>query len=471
MEGSMTKKWPPEYDRSYLPSPKARFWFKDLETMDPVERERKVILPKLQAQLTYAYQRSPLYKKKWDQAGIKPKDIRSLSDFEEIPFLTKDEIRQDQKEHPPFGNNLCVSLKELARVQGTSGTTGKPTAFGISKGDMDRISEAHARAMWGFGMRQDDIVFIGSFFSLYWGSWGSLLGAERLGAVAFPFGAGVPGQTDRAIEWMKEVKPTIFYGTPSYSLYLAERAKERGIDPAKDFNFRILFFSGEPGAGVPSTKKRIEETYGGICIDSGSTAEMSPWMANCECGHRKGMHFWQDIVYAELVDPVTKKRVPYGKEGVTVYTHLERTSQPMIRFWAGDLSLWVNDPCPCGRTYPRLPKGIYGRADDMFIIRGENVYPSAIEDVIRGIEGFGDEYRIVITREKTMDEMIVQAEYVKGMDPERIPPLQKRLESELKARGLRSIVQMMEPDRLERTEFKARRIIDKRSLYDEMMKQ
>ena len=463
--------WPPQYDRSYFPSPNSKFWFKDLETMDPEERERKVILPKLQAQLTYAYKRSPLYKKKWDQAGIKPKDIRSLTDFEQIPLLTKDEIRQDQKENPPFGSNLCVSLKDLARVQGTSGTTGKPTAFGISKGDMDRIAEAHARAMWGFGMRQEDIVFIGSFFSLYWGSWGALLGAERLGAVAFPFGAGVPGQTDRAIEWMKEVKPTIFYGTPSYSLYIAERAKERGIDPAKDFNFRILFFSGEPGAGVPSTKKRIEETYGGICIDSGSTAEMSPWMANCECGNRKGMHFWQDIVYSELVDPVTKKRVPYGKEGVTVYTHLERTSQPMIRFWAGDLSMWVNDPCPCGRTYPRLPKGIYGRADDMFIIRGENVYPSAIEDVIRGIDGFGDEYRIIITREKTMDEMIVQAEYVKEIDPERIPQLQKKLESELKARGLRSVVQVVEPDRLERTEFKARRIIDKRDLYDEMIKQ
>ena len=140
---------------------------------------------------------------------------------------------------------------------------------------MERIAEAHARTMWGFGVRQEDIVFIGSFFSLYWGSWGALIGAERLGAVAFPFGAGVPGQTDRAIEWMKEVRPTIFYGTPSYSLYIAEKAKERGVDPARDFNFRILFFSGEPGAGVPSTKKRIEETYGGICIDSGSTAEMS----------------------------------------------------------------------------------------------------------------------------------------------------------------------------------------------------
>jgi phenylacetate-CoA ligase len=436
--------------------------------MDPAQREETIILPKLQAQLKYAFEHSSLYKKKWQSAGIGPEDIRSLADFEQIPFLTKEEIRQDQRENPPFGSNLCVTGKELSRVQGTSGTTGKPTAFGIGRGDMQRIAEAHARIMWGFGVRQEDVVFIGSFFSLYWGSWGALLGAERLGAVAFPFGAGVAGQTDRAIEWIKEVRPTVFYGTPSYSLYLAEKAKERGIDPARDFHFRILFFSGEPGAGVPSTKKRIEETYGAICIDSGSTAEMSPWMANSECAHRRGMHLWQDIVYGELVDPATQKRVPYGQEGVTVYTHLERDSQPMIRFWAGDISLWVNDPCPCGRTYPRLPRGIYGRADDMFVVRGENVYPSAIENVIRGIQGFGDEYRIIITREKTMDEMIVQAEYVKGIDPQMIPRLRDKLEAELRASGLRAVVQMVEPDRLDRTEFKARRVIDKRDLYDEI---
>ncbi|MCX5837756.1 MAG: AMP-binding protein, partial [Deltaproteobacteria bacterium] len=352
--------------------------------------------------------------------------------------------------------------------QGTSGTTGKPTAFGISRGDMARIAEAHARIMWGFGVRQDDIVFIGSFFSLYWGSWGALLGAERLGATAFPFGAGVPGQSERGLEWMKEVKPTVFYGTPSYSLYLAEKARAMGMDPRKDFNFRILFFSGEPGAGVPSTKKRIEETYGGICIDSGSTAEMAPWMANSECAHRQGMHFWQDIIYAELIDRETHRQVPYGQEGVTVYTHLERNSQPMIRFWAGDIALWVNDPCPCGRTYPRLPKGIYGRADDMFVIRGENVYPSAVENVIRGIQGMGDEFRIVITREKTMDEMIVQAERSPQTDPAIMPELKSRLAGELKSRGLRAVVQMMEPGTLERTEFKAKRVIDQRRILDEI---
>jgi len=467
----MLKEWPPRYDPSYIPSPASNFWNKELETMDPEEREQKVILPKLQAQLKYAYEKSPLYRRKWDSASVKPEDIQSLEDFEQIPFLIKEEIRQDQRETPPFGSNLCVSLNDIGRVHGTSGTTGKPTVFAISKGDMERIGEAHARIMWGFRARQEDIVFIGSFFSLYWGSWGALIGTERLGATAFPFGAGVPGQTERALGWMKEVKPTVFYGTPSYSLFIAEKAKEKGIDPAKDFNFRILFFSGEPGAGIPSTKKRIEETYGGICVDTGSTAEMAPWMTNGECECRQGMHLWQDIVYAELVDPVTKKRVPYGKEGVTIYTHLERTSQPMIRFWAGDISMWVNDPCPCGRTYPRLPKGIYGRADDMFIVRGENIYPSAIEDVIRGIKGFGDEYQIIITRERTMDELIVQAEYAKDVNPAVIPQLKEKLEAELKTRGLRTIVQMVPPNTLERTEFKAKRVIDKRDLYEEFTKQ
>jgi len=461
----MSKDWPPKYDRSYRPHSGQKYWSEAIETMDPEERDRKIVLPKLQAQLKYAYEKSPFYKKKWDKAGVKPEDIRSLADFEQIPFVMKEEIRQDQAENPPFGSYLCVPRNEVARVQGTSGTTGRPTAFAISRGDMERIAEAHARAMWGFGVRPDDTVFIGSFFSLYWGSWGALIGTERLGATAFPFGAGVAGQSDRSIEWMRDVKPTVFYGTPSYGLYLAEKAKACGIDPRKDFNFRILFFSGEPGAGVPATRKRIEETYGGICIDSGSTAEMAPWMANCECEHRQGMHFWQDSVYAELVDPKTKKRVPYGEEGATVYTHLERDSQPMIRFWAGDITRWVIDPpCPCGRTYPRLPRGIYGRADDMIVVRGENVYPSAIEDVIRAIKGFGDEFRIVVTREKELDEMTVLTERAADADASVIPQIKKKLEGDLKARGLRSVVEVTEPGTLERSEFKAKRVIDKRKM-------
>ena len=461
--------WPPVYDPNYLPPADSPYWNREIETMDLEQRDQEVILPKLQSQLAYAYEHSPFYRKKWNAAGIKPDDVRSLEDFENIPFLKKQELREDQKENPPFGSNVCVERSQVARIHGTSGTTGKPTAFAISRGDVKRIAEAHARIMWAMGLRPSDTVFIGSFFSLYMGSWGALWGAERLGATAFPFGAGVPGMTARALEWIADVKPTAFYGTPSYSLYLAEKARSLGYDPKKDFNFKILFFSGEPGAGIPATRKRIEDTFGGVCLDSGSTAEMSPWMADGECRERQGMHLWQDIVYAELVDPNTGKRVPYGSEGVTVYTHLERDSQPMIRFWAGDVTRWVADTCACGRTYPRLPRGIYARADDMFVVRGENVYPSAVEDVLRAIPGFGDEFRIVITREKTMDEMIVQAESLPGLSAEEVANIKGQLAAQMKAKGLRTAVQMLEPGTLERTQFKARRVIDQRGLYDEII--
>lgn len=463
----MSMNWPPIYDETYLPELHQKYWFPREETMDPEERE-KIILKKLQAQITYAYQHAPFYRKKWDEAGLQPGDIKTLEDFHKMPLVTKQEIRKDQMEHPPFGSYLCIPREQVLRIHGTSGTTGKPTAFAIGRDDWRRIANAHARVMWGMGLRPGDTVFIGSFFSLYLGSWGALVGAERLGLTCFPFGAGVPGQTERGIEWMRDIKPTAFYGTPSYALYIAEKTREAGYDP-RDFGLKIMFFSGEPGAGIPSTKKLIEETYGAICIDTGSTAEMTPWMSNGECADRQGMHLWQDIVYTELIDPDTRQVVPYGKEGVPVYTHLERTSQPMIRFWSGDLSTWTQEPCSCGRTYPRLPKGIYGRIDDMFIVRGENIYPSAIEDVLRATEGFGEEFRILITRERTMDELTVQAEYSPRFqkeakdNPHILERLRETLETRLRVRlGVRTRVELIEPGKLERTQFKARRVIDKR---------
>jgi phenylacetate-CoA ligase len=328
--------------------------------------------------------------------------------------------------------------------------------------------------MWGAGLRPSDVIFIGSFFSLYMGSWGTLVGGERLRARCFPFGAGVPGQTLMALNWMKEIRPTAFYGTPSYALYMAETARDNGFDPGRDFAFRIMFFSGEPGAGIPSTKRLIEETYGCLCIDMGSTAEMTPWMANGECAFRQGMHLWNDMVYTELVDPKTHRPVPYGAEGVPVYTHLERTSQPMIRFWSGDLSLWTDEPCPCGRTYPRLPRGIYGRVDDMLVIRGENVYPSAIEEVLRAMDGFGGEFRIIVTRERAMDDITVQAEYnaeiarAAQADPEALPRFRREMELRIKTKiGLRPTIELAAPGTLERTQFKARRVVDRRDLFKE----
>jgi phenylacetate-CoA ligase len=439
--------------------------------MDP-EKRAALILEKLRAQMAYAWERAPFYRLKWRAAGLEPGDVKTLEDFRRVPIVTKQEIRADQEAHPPFGSYLCVPRGEVVRVHGTSGMTGKPTAFAIGGGDWQRIRNAHARIMWSFGLRPDDTLFIGSFFSLYMGSWGALAGAERLGMTAFPFGAGVPGQTKVALRWIRDLKPTVFYGTPSYGLHLAEKAREEGLDPRGDFAFRVLFFSGEPGAGIPATKRQIEETYGGICVDTGSMAEMTPWMTNAECQHRTGMHLWQDLVYTEILHPETRQALPPGGEGVPVYTHLERTSQPMIRLWSGDLATWTDASCPCGRTYPRLPKGIYGRVDDMFIVRGENIYPSAIEDALRATPGFGGEFRIIISREEAMDRLVVQAEYSREVaaqaagDEGVLPRLRREMEERLRTViGVWPTVQLQPPDALPRTEFKARRVIDNRDLF------
>lgn len=428
----------------------------------PREQRLAKLLPRLQAQIRWAWDHSPFYRELWGKAGVHPDAVRSWEDFRTFPFVKKEDLRRDQAEYPPFGRYLCVPLSEVARIHGTSGTTGKPTTFAISQDDWHRIAEAHARIMWGFGVRPSDTVFIASVLSLYMGGWGALVGAERLGCAVFPFGAGQPGQTQRAVQWLQEIRPTVFYGTPSYALHLAEVARKTGVDPST-FGFRILFFSGEPGAGIPATKQAIQDAFGGICVDTGSMAEMTPWMANAECDRRTGMHLWEDIVFTEVVDPETLQPVPPGGQGVPVYTHLERVSQPMIRLWSGDLTTWTDEPCPCGRTYPRLPYGIYGRVDDMVTVRGVNVYPSAVEDVLRGIPGFGGEFRLIVSRAEIMDELVIQVECASGVDRERF---KAEVDEKLRSRiGVSLVVEFVDQGTLDRTEFKSRRVIDNRDFY------
>jgi phenylacetate-CoA ligase len=455
--------WPPRYDPTYRPDPGQEHWLPEIECADPAARD-ELIFAKLSRQVRYAWERSPFYRRKWQEAGVSPDDLKSLDDLARFPVVQKAELRQAQAAHPPFGDHLCIDPSEVARIHGTSGTTGRPTVFGIGGDDWERVGEAHARIMWGAGLRPHDRILICSFFSLYLGSWGALQGGERLGAAMFPFGAGVSGQTLMAVQWARDLHPTAFYGTPSYALHVAETARPEGIDP-RSLGFRILFFSGEPGAGIPATKRQIEETFGGLCIDMGSMAEMTPWMTNAECRHRTGMHLWQDLVYAQVCDPETFRPLPWGAEGTAVYTHLERTSQPMIRLVSGDRTRWIDGPCPCGRTYPRLPQGLYGRIDDMFIVRGENIYPSAIEDTLRAIEGFGGEFRVIVSRREAMDELLVQAEYARS-HADRREALQTTMRERLRARlGIHPRLELVPEGTLPRTEFKARRVIDDRDLY------
>jgi phenylacetate-CoA ligase len=458
--------WPPRYDDRYMPPQGQPYWFPHRETMASGVREA-AILARIREVMAYAYERSPFYRRKWDEAGIHPAHIRSLEDFERVPPVTKLEIRAAQEASPPFGDYLCIPEGQVSRIHGSSGTTGRPTAFGIGQDDWSAIANSHARIMWGMGIRPADMVFIGSFFSLYLGSWGALVGAERLHARVFPFGAGISGQTLRAANWMLQMRPTVFYGTPSYALHLAETARANSIDP-QQFGLRILFFSGEPGASVPSIRRRLEQDYGAAIFDSGSMAEMTPWMTPAETSGHAGMLCWQDIVYTEVVHPRTNARVPYGREGTLVYTHLERLSQPMIRMLSNDLSRWEAGPSPCGRTYPLLPRGIYGRIDDMFIVRGENMFPSAIDEVMNRLPHYAGEHRIVITRDQAMDELMVHMEYdqeLQSMGDGSVAGVRLKAEEELRTvLGVSARVRMVPPGTLERTEFKARRVIDRRDL-------
>ncbi len=459
--------WPPAYDADYRPTADQEHWFPVRETMDPVEREER-ILERIQQVMQYCWNNAPFYRRKWSEAGLEPGDITSLEVFDSVPVVRKEELRVDQAAHEPYGSYLCLDPTEVAHVNGTSGTTGRPTAFGINQRDWVSIANAHARVMWGMGVRPDDIVLIGSPLALYWGSWGAYIGAERLGATVFPFGAGVQGQSLRTLQWMKQMRTTVFYGTPSYALRLAEVAVEHDLDP-RDLGLRLMFFSGEPGASVPAIRQKIIDAFDVEVYDSGSMAEVAPWMSLGAARNEPGVFCWQDLVYTEVCDPGTLRRVPYGREGTPIYTTLERTSQPMIRLLSNDLTRWEAPDAARGRTYPFLPKGIYGRIDDMFQVRGENVHPSAIDEIVMRADGYAGEHRIVITRSSAMDELLVQVEYDAEKGVQAPDVWAKRVGEELRTvLGVGAQVLVVAPQTFERTDFKARRVIDDRHLFDSL---
>jgi len=460
-------RWPPRYDEGYAPPADQRLWFPHRETMDPEQRDQEILV-RIREVMSYAWERSLFYRHKWDDAGIHPSSIKTLDDFGKVPVVRKEEIRADQLANEPFGSYLCVDPQEVKHVNGTSGTTGRPTAFGLSHPDWRSVANAHARVMWAMGIRPTDTVLIGSPLSLYFGSWGAYTGAERLGARVFPFGAGTSGQTLRTVRWIRQMGVTVFYGTPSYALRLAEVAASDGIAPGS-LGIQKFFFSGEPGASVPAIRDRIVDAFQAEVYDSGSMAEVSPWMHLGGASNEPGMLAWQDLVYTEVCDRKTHQRLDYGEQGTPVYTTLERTSQPMVRLLSNDLTTWEAPSADRGRTYPFLPRGIYGRIDDMFTVRGENIYPSAIDDVVMGSPDYGGEHRIVISRAQTMDELTVQVEHAEGLDEASVAAWAGRISARLRtALGVGANVVPVRRNTFERTEFKARRVIDDRDVLSQV---
>ncbi len=430
------------------------------ECRDADEREA-ASLAQLKRQLEGCYERIPFYRRHWDAAGFHPEQVGSWEDFSaRCPTIDKQMLVADQAEHPPFGSYLGIDPGGVARVQASSGTSGTPTLYGVGAEDWQRAGQVFAMTQWAMGVRPDDVVQFAFPFSLFFGGWGVLYGAEQIGATCFPIGAA---DTRRHVELLFALGSTVLEATPSYMLHMGEVAAELGYDPAAS-PLRRAVVGGEPGGAIPSTRARILELWGldTVC-DSGSTSEMFPFCTTSECEEMQGPHLYNDEVWTELVDPEDATvPVAEGERGSTVYTHLWRTSQPMIRFASHDAAILSREPCPCGRTYPRLLGGVLGRDDDMLLVRGVNVYPSAIERALRETDGLGLEFRIFVDRAGEMDEVTVQAEPA-AEGGEDAAELGRRAEEALRHRcHVRIGCELVAPGSFERTTLKARRVVDRR---------
>lgn len=450
-----------------------RYWDEERETLDPRTRD-ELVLARVKHQLAYVYETLPFYRRHYDEHDFKPGDVETLADFTaKVPVITKAMLVADQQAHPPFGSYVGpVAEDDQARIHGSSGTSGTPTMYRVSRGDWERSREVVALAMWAMGARPCDIAQIGFPFGLFFGGWGVLQGLEHLGATIFPVGNI---DSERHLELIGRVGSTIFSGTPSYCQHLVSVAEGLDIDLAASSVERLIV-GGEPGGSLPAIRETIEAGWGASVHDSGSTSEMYPFNTNVTAHPEDGVLLISDEVHPEVVerdDP--NSPVPHGTRGAMVYTHLWRESQPMIRFWSGDETAMVHDgPTSCGRTYPRLPEGIIGRLDDMLIVRGANIYPSAIESVLRGVAGLGPEFEILVDREHAMDEMHVRAELseqavrdVAQGSAEGREQIRAQAEASLKRTlQVRIPVSLLEPGTLPPTVFKARRVVDRRTTLD-----
>ncbi|AVZ40268.1 MULTISPECIES: phenylacetate--CoA ligase family protein [unclassified Dietzia] len=441
-----------------------RFWDEARETMSREARD-EVILGRIKHQLHYVYNELPFYRRHYDAHDFHPSDVRTLEDFaRKVPIVTKKMLVADQQENPPFGSyTSTTNMRDIARIHGSSGTSGVPTLYAVSQKDWQRAADVHAMAQWCGGVRPDDLVQVGFPFGLFFGGWGVIQGVERIGAGLFPLGVA---ESEKHLEFIQRLRPTVFSGTPSYCMHLLSAAHDRGLD-LRESSVKTLLVGGEPGGSLPGTRQALEEGWGAIVIDAGSTSEMYPFQTNVGCEAKSGTHIISDEVYPEIVDKHDfGSLLSDNQRGAVVYTHLWRESQPMIRFAPGDESYMTNEPCACGRTYPRFPEGILGRLDDMLVIRGANIFPSAIETGLRSVPGFGPEFEIRISRPSAMDEILVRAE----LDPTIIPDhadalrsLQQQGEATLKRiTGIRVPVEVIQPGTLAETVFKARRVVDER---------
>ncbi len=431
------------------------FWEPDKECMDRDEL-KQLQLEQLQATLSRVYMHVPFYRRKFDEMGIDPDEFRSLDDLRKLPFTTKNDLRDNY----PYGL-FAVPLREVVRVHASSGTTGMSTVVGYTKNDIKTWSNLVARVLTAGGVTKDDVVQIAFGYSLFTGGFGLHYGAERIGASVIPISSG---NTARQIKIMQDFRTTALVCTPSYALLIADTIQEMGLS-TNALSLKYGLFGAEPWS--EKMRQEIQDKLQIIATDNYGLSEvMGPGVAG-ECLERNGLHMNEDHFIFEIINPDSLEPVREGETGELVITTLTKEAFPVIRFRTRDLTRFIAEPCPCGRKTMRMSR-VMGRTDDMLIIRGVNVFPSQIENVLMSIEGTEPHYQIVVDRKGALDEVTVLVEASESIffdemkkQHELIEAIKKRLSSEL---SISVNVKLVEKKTIERTEGKARRVIDNRQL-------
>jgi phenylacetate-CoA ligase len=423
----------------------------DLGELKAVQSER---LRKIAA---YVYQRSPVYKAKFEALGITPDDIKSIDDITKLPFTTK----LDMRDTYPFGL-FSVPRTDLVEIHVSSGTTGNPTLVGYTKKDIELWGEVMARTLCLAGAEQNDTVQNAYGYGLFTGGLGVHYGGLEMGLTVIPMSSG---QTKRQLKIMQDFQPRILTCTPSYALYMAEEAKEMGLDP-RDSSWEIGIFGAEPWTDQMRTE--IEETWGMVATDIYGLSEIIGPGVSQECQFKDGLHMYSDVFYPEIIDPDTGEAVADGADGELVITTLTKEGIPLLRYRTRDIVSMTTEKCKCGRTSPRISK-IKGRTDDMIVIRGINVFPSQIEEVLLGIEETHPHYQIIVDRaDHKMDTVEVLVEVDEKIFSDEIKvmnALAARIKQEIQAVLLVGVkVKLVEPKTIERSMGKSKRVIDKRDL-------
>ncbi len=431
----------------------ANYWNREAECMDR-ESMRRLQSERLVKMVKHVYEDSTYYRKRMDEYGVKPEDIRSIDDITKLPFTTK----QDLRDNYPF-NLFCVPMEKIVRLHASSGTTGKPIVAGYTREDLEMWSEVTARSLMAAGVSSKDIMQVSYGYGLFTGGLGAHDGGTLIGASIVPTSSG---NTEKQITLMHDFGSTVLACTPSYALYLAETIAKSGLD-INDFKLRVGVFGAEPWTN--SMRAEIEEKLHIKAYDIYGLTEMCGPGVGCECECQNGTHLWEDHFYPEIIDPVTLQPVAPGEKGELVFTNLTKWGMPMIRYRTRDLTSLIYEKCECGRTAVRMNK-ILGRSDDMLIIRGVNVFPSTVESIILEFPECEPYYFIEVDRVNNVDTFDILVEVHPEYYTDRVNELVD-LKNRITARcqsviGIKPNVKIVEPNTIERSMGKAKHAIDHR---------